>query len=149
MRCWGELKRFRAQSVGEIIDFLKVLRFSFPVCAREKFWPWLVASLQSRTQSPELFCACRGERSRITRAFRLRTHSQARKHWGREWASLVRSVGQCKCWSVQGQGVPAMRAISRIYGNEGQPGLQLLKKLATTPVALIATKGRCFTLCTD
>ena len=68
MCCWGELKSLRAQSVGEVIDFLKVLRFSSPVCAQKNF---------------ELDL----------------------------WASLESSC------------VPVMRAISRICGSEGQPGL--------------------------
>ena len=47
-----------------------------------------------------------------------------------------------------------MRAISRICGNEGQPGLQLVEKLATPLLTVSVTKSiqkvdLGFTLCSD
>ena len=41
---------------------------------------------------PELFCACRGERSRGY------VHSQTRKHWGREWVGGVNVVVLLPLW---------------------------------------------------
>ena len=57
--------------------------FNFLSCMREIRH----AICKQNNLDPELFCACRGERS-------LRAHSQTRKHWGREWQAklIVKSV---------------------------------------------------------
>ena len=53
----------------------KILTFKKRQSAKLFFWKWVLICTRSNLD-PELFCACRGERSRA--------HSQTRKHWGRE-----------------------------------------------------------------
>ena len=53
----------------------KILSFKKRQSAKLFFWKWVLICTRSNLD-PELFCACRGERSRA--------HSQTREHWGRE-----------------------------------------------------------------
>ena len=65
MCCWGELKSLRAQSVGEVIDFLKVLRFSFRFALDKNFeldfWASLESSCVSVMRAISRICGSEGQ----------------------------------------------------------------------------------------